>query len=330
MTLPAFALSRRRFALGVAAGASQIALPSLAQSVWPNKPIRIIVPYTPGGFTDQMARMVQHGLQERLGQTVVIDNKPGANSIIGVDALAKSAPDGYTFAVVIAAYAANTTLYPKLPYDPRKDLIGVAPMSSLPLLAAVSNSAPFGSVPEMIAYARAHPGKISFGSSGTGSAAHLTSELLKAVTQIYMVHIPYRGAAPALSDLIGGQIDLLFDGGSALVNAGKAGQLRLIGITSDKRLPLLPQVPTFIEQGVPGFVSSSWSAMLAPAGTPPEIVRRMSSELTQVLRSAESRTRLDAMVAFATGGTPQECDAFLAAETVKWGKVIRQAGVKLD
>lgn len=330
MTRPVPALSRRRFALGVVAGASQIALPSLAQSGWPTKPIRIIVPYPPGGFTDQMARMVQHGLQERLGQTVVIDNKPGANSIIGVDALAKSAPDGYTFAVVIAAYAANTTLYPKLPYDPRKDLIGVAPMASAPLLAAVPNSAPFSNVTELLAYARAHPGKISFGSSGTGSAAHLTSELLKAVTQTYMVHIPYRGAAPALSDLLGGQIDLLFDGGSALVNAAKAGQLRLIGVTSDKRLPLLPQVPTFIEQGVPGFVSSSWSAMLAPAGTPPEIVRRMSSELTQVLRSAESRTRLDTMAVFATGGTPQECDAFLAAETVKWGKVIRQAGVKLD
>lgn len=323
-------LSRRRFALGVVAGASQIALPSLAQSGWPTKPIRIIVPYTPGGFTDQMARLVQPGLQERLGQTVVIDNKPGANSIIGVDALAKSAPDGYTFGVVIAAYAANTTLYPKLPYDPRKNLTGVAPMSSAPLLAAVPNSAPFNNVAGLLAYARAHPGKISFGSSGTGSAAHLTSELLKAVTQTYMVHIPYRGAAPALSDLLGGQIDLLFDGGSALVNAAKAGQLRLIGVTSDKRLPLLPQLPTFIEQGVPGFVSSSWSAMLAPAGTPPEIVHRMSSELTQVLRSAESRTRLDAMVVFATGGTPQECDAFLAAETVKWGKVIRQAGVKLD
>ncbi len=327
MTRP---LSRRHFALGVAAGASQIALPALAQSGWPNKPIRLIVPYPPGGFTDQMARLVQPGLLARLGQTVVIDNKPGANSIIGVDALAKSAPDGYTFGVVIAAYAANTTLYPKLPYDPRKDLIGVAPMAAAPLLAAVSNQAPFKTVTELIDFARRNPGRVSFGSSGTGAAAHLTGELLKAVTKTYMVHIPYRGAAPALADLIGGQIDLLFDGGAAVVNAGKAGQVRLIGVTSEQRLALLPQLPTFIEQGVPGFVSNSWAAMLAPTGTPKEIVRRMSDELTQILRSAEARPRLDAMVVSATGGTPQECDAFLAAETVKWGKVIRQAGVKLD
>jgi len=330
MTRPTHTLSRRHFALGVAAGASQIALPALAQSGWPNKPIRLIVPYPPGGFTDQMARLVQPGLQARLGQTVVIDNKPGANSIIGVDALAKSAPDGYTFGVVIAAYAANTTLYPKLPYDPRKDLIGVAPMAAAPLLAAVSNKAPFKTVAELIDFARRNPGRVSFGSSGTGAAAHLTGELLKAVTKTYMVHIPYRGAAPALADLVGGQIDLLFDGGAAVVNAGKAGQVRLIGVTSEQRLALLPQLPTFIEQGVPGFVSNSWAAMLAPTGTPKEIVRRMSDELTQILRSAEARPRLDAMVVSATGGTPQECDAFLAAETVKWGKVIRQAGVKLD
>ena len=330
MTRPTHTLSRRHFALGVAAGASQIALPALAQSGWPNKPIRLIVPYPPGGFTDQMARLVQPGLQARLGQTVVIDNKPGANSIIGVDALAKSAPDGYTFGVVIAAYAANTTLYPKLPYDPRKDLIGVAPMAAAPLLAAVSNQAPFKTVTELIDFARRNPGRVSFGSSGTGAAAHLTGELLKAVTKTYMVHIPYRGAAPALADLVGGQIDLLFDGGAAVVNAGKAGQVRLIGVTSEQRLALLPQLPTFIEQGVPGFVSNSWAAMLAPTGTPKEIVRRMSDELTQILRSAEARPRLDAMVVSATGGTPQECDAFLAAETVKWGKVIRQAGVKLD
>ena len=330
MTAPARSLLRRRFCQVLSAGAGSIALPSLAQNPWPNKPIRLVVPYPPGGFTDQMARLVQPGLQSRLGQAILIDNKPGANSIIGVDAVAKSPADGYTFAVVIAAYAANTTLYPKLPYDPRRDLIGVAPMASAPLLAAVSNRAPFKSVVELLGYARRNPGKISFGSSGTGSAAHLTGELLKAVTKTYMVHIPYRGAAPALGDLIAGQIDLLFDGGAAVVNAGKAGQVQVIGVTSGQRLPLQPQIPTFIEQGVPGFTSSSWAAMLAPAGTPREIVRRMSDEVTLILRSAESKARLDAMVVFPSGGTPQDCDAFLAAETVKWGKVIREAGVTLE
>jgi len=184
------AVSRRRFNLAITAGAASICAPLLAQPAWPNKPIRIIVPYTPGGFTDQMARIVQVGLQNRLQQTVTIDNEPGANSIIGVDMLAKAPADGSTFAVVIAAYAANTTLYPKLPYDPRKDLTGVSLMGVSPLLAAVNNDAPFKTAKELIAYAQANPGKISFGSSGNGSAAHLTSELLKAITKTYMVHTP--------------------------------------------------------------------------------------------------------------------------------------------
>jgi len=192
-------LSRRALIQAVSSGLACAALPSVAQPAWPSRPIRIIVPYTAGGFTDQMARLLQVGLQKRLGQPVVIDNKPGANSIIGVDAVAKAAPDGHTFGVVIAAYAANTTLYPKLPYNPAKDLVGVSLMGISPLLAAVPNNAPFKNVTELVAYAKANPGKISFGSSGNGSAAHLTSELLKAVTKTYMIHIPYRGAAPALT-----------------------------------------------------------------------------------------------------------------------------------
>ena len=204
-------LSRRRFNLIATAAASAVCAPLFAQSAWPNKPIRIIVPYTPGGFTDQMARIVQVGLQNRLQQTVTVDNKPGANSIIGVDMLAKAPADGSTFAVVIAAYAANNTLYPKLPYDAKKDLTGVSLMGISPLLAAVNNDAPFKTAKELIDYARANPGKVSFGSSGNGSAAHLTSELFKSLTKTYMVHIPYRGAVPALTDLMGGQIQLFFD-----------------------------------------------------------------------------------------------------------------------
>ena len=327
---PSRPLSRRRFNLAIAAGASAVCAPLLAQSAWPNKPIRIIVPYTPGGFTDQMARLVQVGLQNRLQQTVTIDNKPGANSIIGVDLLAKAPADGSTFAVVIAAYAANTTLYPKLPYDPHKDLTGVSLMGVSPLLAAVNNDAPFKNAKEMVAYARAHPGKISFGSSGNGSAAHLTSELLKSLTQTYMVHIPYRGAVPALTDLMGGQIQLFFDAATGLINQGKAGKVRLIGVASDRRLPAVPDVPTFVEQGFTGFTGSTWAGMLAPAATPKEIVKRMSEEVGRIIRSDETRVRLDAMGTFAAGGTPEEFNAFIALETAKWGKVIRDAGVKAD
>ena len=323
-------ISRRRVGQGLGALAAGIAFPSLAQPAWPSRPIRVIVPYTPGGFTDQMARIVQAGLQNRLQQTITIDNKPGANSIIGVDALAKSPPDGSTFAVVIAAYAANTTLYPKLPYDPRKDLTGVALMGISPLLAAINNDAPFKNARELVDYARRNPGRVSFGSSGNGSAAHLTTELFKSITKTYMVHIPYRGAAPALTDLLGGQIQLFFDAAQGLINPGKAGRVRLIGVSHDKRLPAVPEVPTFIEQGFAGFMGSTWAGMLAPAGTPREIVRRMSDEVTRIIRSDETRARLDGMGIFAAGGTPEELDSFIAAETVKWAKVIREAGVKPD
>ncbi len=322
--------SRRKFNLTIAAGAAGVCAPLLAQSAWPNKPIRIIVPYTPGGFTDQMARIVQVGLQNRLQQTVTVDNKPGANSIIGVDLLAKAPADGSTFAVVIAAYAANTTLYPKLPYDPRKDLTGVSLMGVSPLLAAVNNDAPFKTAKELIAYAKANPGKVSFGSSGNGSAAHLTSELLKSITKTYMVHIPYRGAVPALTDLMGGQIQLFFDAATGLINQGKAGKVRLIGVSSDRRLPAVPDVPTFIEQGFAGFTGSTWAGMLAPAATPKDIVRRMSEEVGRIIRSEETKVRLDAMGTFAAGGTPEEFDAFIALETAKWAKVIKDAGVKAD
>ena len=323
-------LSRRRFSLALATGATAVGAPLFAQQTWPNKPIRIIVPYTPGGFTDQMARLVQVGLQNRLQQTVTVDNKPGANSIIGVDMLAKAPADGSTFAVVIAAYAANTTLYPKLPYDPRKDLTGVSLMGISPLLAAVNNDAPFKTARQLIDYARANPGKVSFGSSGNGSAAHLTSELLKSLTKTYMVHIPYRGAVPALTDLMGGQIQLFFDAATGLINQGKAGKVRLIGVASDRRLPAIPDVPTFIEQGFAGFTGSTWAGMLAPAATPKDIIKRMSDEVSKIIRSEETRVKLDAMGTFAAGGTPEEFDAFIVSETTKWAGVIKDAGVKAD
>lgn len=323
-------LNRRSAVRLLGTGAASVALPLLAQSAWPNRPIRIVVPYTPGGFTDQMARIVQVGLQNRLQQTVTIDNKPGANSIIGVDAVAKAAPDGTTFGVVIAAFAANTTLYPKLPYDPKKDLVGVSLLGISPLLAAINNDAPFKTARAMVDYAKANPGKVSFGSSGNGSAAHLTTELLKAITKTYMVHIPYRGAAPALTDLLGGQIQLFFDAATGLINPGKAGRVRLIGVSSDRRLPAVPDVPTFIEQGFAGFTGSTWAGMLAPAATPRDIVKRMSEEVGRIIRSDETRARLDNMGTFAAGGTPEEFDAFIAAETAKWAKVIKDADVKPD
>ncbi len=323
-------LSRRRIVQATGAALATAALPALAQSGWPSRPIRIVVPYTAGGFTDQMARLLTVGLQKQLGQPVVIDNKPGANSIIGVEAVAKAAPDGHTFGVVIPAFTANTTLYPKLPYNPRKDLVGVSLMGVSPLVAAVAPNAPFKTVKELVAYAKANPGKVSFASSGTGSAAHLTSELLKSLTQTFMVHIPYRGAAPALTDLLGGQVPLFLDPPPNLIQPAKAGRITLIGVASEKRLPMLPDVPTFIEQGIPGMVGSTWASMIAPAGTPRDIVKRMSDAVNAIIQSEETKAKLEAMGTFGEGTTPGACDAFLAAETTKWGKVIRDAGVTLD
>ncbi|MCU7375246.1 tripartite tricarboxylate transporter substrate binding protein [Paucibacter sp. O1-1] len=317
--------NRREFALGLAA----LSAPAWAQA-WPARPIKLIVPYPPGGFTDVTARLVAQKLQERLGQAVVVDNKPGANSIIGVDALAKSAPDGYTMAVVIAAYAANTTLYPKLPYDPAKDIAPVSLIGLSPLVAAVPNEAPFKTAAELIAYAKKNPGKISFGSSGNGSAAHLSTELLKALSGSYMVHIPYRGAAAALTDLMGGQIQLFLDAASGLIAPGKAGKVRLIGVASDKRLPALPELPTFVEQGVAGFTGSTWAGLLAPAGTPEAIVKKVADEVNAIVRLDEVRQRLEAMGTVPMGGSPAEFGSFIASETAKWGQVIRNAKVKVD
>ena len=324
--------TRRRFNGALLAGsAALVAAPALrAQPAWPSKTIRMIVPYTPGGFTDVTARLISQKLQERLGQTVAIDNKPGANSIIGVDLIAKAPPDGSTFGVVIAAFAANTTLYPKLPYDPKKDLAAVSLIGISPLIAAVNNDAPFKTAPELIAYARKNPGKVSFGSSGGGSAAHLTTEYLKALTGTYMVHIPSRGAAPALTDLMGGQIQLFFDAASGLINPGKTGRVRLIGVASDRRLPAAPEVPTFIEQGIADFTGSTWAGMLAPAGTPKDVVRRVADEVARIVRTDEVKSRLEAMGTIPVGGTPEEFESFIATETAKWGTVIRNAKVTVE
>ena len=330
--MPNRRITRRRFNLSLLAGSGAVlAVPAVrSQAAWPNKPLRIIVPYTPGGFTDVTARLVAQKLQERLGQPVTIDNKPGANSIIGVDLIAKAPPDGSTFGVVIAAYAANTTLYPKLPYDPKKDLAAVSLIGISPLVAAVNNNAPFKTAAELVAYAKRYPGKVSFGSSGNGSAAHLTTEYFKAVTGSFMVHIPYRGAAPALTDLMGGQIQLFFDAASGLLNPGKTGKVRLIGVASDTRLPAAPELPTFIEQGVKGFTGSTWAGMLAPAATPKEIVRRMADEVARIVRLDDVKARLEAMGTIPVGGTADEFEAFLTSETTKWGKVIRDAKVTPD
>lgn len=320
-------MQRRHFTTALAA---IVAAPFARAQAWPGRPIRVLVGYPPGGFTDVTARLICDKLQARLGQPVLVDNKPGANGIVAVDQLAKAAPDGHTFAVVIAAHAANTTLYKKLPYDPHKDFAAVSLIGLSPLVAAVGNEAPYKSARELLAYAKANPGKISYGSSGNGSAVHLSTELLKSLTGTRMVHIPYRGSAAALTDLMGGQTHLFMDAAQGLIGPGKAGKVRLIGVASEKRLAALPDVPTFVEQGVPGFVASTWAGMLAPAGTPAAIVKRVSDEIAAIVRQDDVRARLDAMGTIPVGNGPAEFEKFIATETLKWGKVIREAKVTMD
>ena len=320
-------MQRRHF---TAALAATVVAPFAHAQSWPSRPIRVLVGYPPGGFTDVTARLICDKLQARLGQPVLVDNKPGANGIVAVDALSKASPDGSTFAVVIAAHAANTTLYKKLPYDPNKDVVAVSLIGQSPLLAAVSNDAPYRTARELVAFAKANPGKISYGSSGNGSAVHLSTELLKALTGTHMVHIPYRGSAAALTDLLGGQIHLFMDAAQGLIGPGKAGRVRLIGVASERRLPALPDVPTFVEQGVKGFVASTWAGMLAPANTPAPIVKRMADEIAAIVRQDDVRARLEAMGTIPVGNSPADFEKFIAEETAKWGKVIRDSKVTLD
>ncbi|HEV2610826.1 MAG TPA: tripartite tricarboxylate transporter substrate binding protein [Noviherbaspirillum sp.] len=323
--------NRRKFNRLLLAGTGAVvAAPFVrAQGAWPNKPMRVIVPYAPGGFTDVMARLVSQHLSTRLGQPVLVENKPGGGSLIGVDAIAKSQPDGYTFGVVIAAYAANMTLYQKLPYA-QKDLQPVSLIGVSPLVAAVNKDLPYKTAQQMIAFAKANPGKISYGSSGNGSAVHLSTELLKMLTGTYMLHIPYRGAAPALSDLIGGHIQLFMDAASGLIQPIKTGKVQGIGVASDKRLPALPDVPTFIEQGIKGFTGSTWAGMLAPTGTPPEVIKRVSDEIAQIVKLPDVVSRFETMGVIPSGSGPQEFDRFIEEEIKKWGNVIKTAKITAD
>ena len=262
-----------------------------AQS-YPTRPIRWIVPYPPGGITDSVARIVTQKMQESLGQPVLIENRPGANSILGADLAAKAAPDGYTFLTVIAAHAANATLYAgRLPYDSVKSFAPVSLAGIAPLILTSSNAFPAKTVKELIEYAKANPGKISFGSSGIGAAAHLTTELLKQTAGIEMVHVPFKGTAPALQSLMTGDIQLLIDTPSSLLPPARGGRIRALALFSARRIPGAAEVPTVAESGGPAIESATWVAFLAPAGTPREIVTRISSEAAKAVNLPEIRSR---------------------------------------
>ena len=302
---------------------------ALAQPKFPARPIRIVVPYPPGGITDVTTRVVAQELARGLSQNVIVDNRPGANSILGVEIVAKSAPDGYTLASVIAAHAANQTLYPKLPYDSIKSFAPVSLLATAPLIVCVTNSLPVKTPKDLVALARSKPGQLTFASSGVGAAAHLTTELLMATTGIKMVHVPYKGTAPALTDLMGGQVMVMLDVPSSMLPHAHAGRIRALGMASEKRVAVAPDLPTLLESGVP-VVGGTWVGILAPAGTPGDIVARLSRDMAGIVQRPEIRERFVQLGIDPVGNSAEEFSRFLNDEVAKWAKVIRQANVRID
>lgn len=318
----------RRTALAATAAAALVPGAARAQA-WPNKPIRWVVPYTAGGLTDVTTRLTLEKMN--VGQTFVVDNKPGANSLIGAEIVANAAPDGYTFLTVIAAHAANKTLYAgKLKFDPVKGFAPVSLVGVAPLIITVTNDLPVKNVGELIAYAKKNPGKISFGSSGVGAAAHLTSELMKQVAGVDMVHVPYKGTAPALADLASGNIQMLIDAPIGVMAQVRAGKIRALAMLSKNRVPGVEEVPTIVESGGPLIESSTWVMFLAPAGTPKDIVDKVSAEVSKALKDEALRKRLAEQAVIPVGATPEDTGKFLQSEIDKWEKVITTAGVKPD
>jgi tripartite-type tricarboxylate transporter receptor subunit TctC len=316
-------------ALGALALVAVSATAAPAQN-WPTRPIRMVVPYTPGGYTDLMARLVGQKISEALGQPIVFENKPGANAVIGTDAVAKAAPDGYTIGTVIAAHAVNATLNPKLPYDTMKDLTYVSLMSVAPLILIAHPSLKANNMQEFIALAKARPGQLNFASSGIGSAAHLTMEMLKTRVGIDLQHIPYKGTSGALQDTVGGNVNVMFDVVGPLMSQVRSGNAKAIAVTARERIPAASDVPTMVEQGVPDFVSGTWAGIIAPAGTPKEIVDRISAEAKKALADPDLKAKLVDQGIVAVGSTPEEYRVFVNDEIIRWRKVITDAGIKIE
>ena len=300
-----------------------------AQS-YPTKPVRMIVAVPPGGPADTLARIVGPRLAERLGETVVIDNRPGANGIIAYEMAARAAPDGYTFVLVAAGVAINPSLYRNVPYDPIKDFAAVSQGVSVPNILVVHPSVPAKSVQELVALAKKTRGGLTFASAGNGTSGHLALELFRLSAAVPLVHVPYKGGGPALAELVAGQVQALFSIALAATPQIKAGKVRALAITSAERSPVAPDLPTVAESGFPGFEVIGWFGWLAPARAPQDIVARLNREIVSVLREPEVRDRLLAMSTVPAGNTPQAFAAFIRTERDKWAKVIRDAGIKID
>jgi tripartite-type tricarboxylate transporter receptor subunit TctC len=314
-------------ALGIAALGTGAAM---AQA-WPAKPIRIIAPSTPGDAPDVIARLIADKLTPVLGQQVLVENKPGAGGVVGSDAVAKAAPDGYTLIMGNAgSHGINAAVYTKLPYDIQRDFVPVSQVAVAPNVVVINPAIPATSVAEFIAYAKSQPGKLSYASGGNGSSAHMSMELFKSMAGVDIQHVPYKGSSPALTDLVGGQVAIFIGNMPPTVPLIKGGKLRALAVTTKSRSALMPELPTMTEAGLPGYETVAWFGVLAPAGTPPEIVNRLSVEIGKIARSPEMRERLLAMGAEPVGGSPEEFKLVIDRDIAKWKPLAQKVGIKVD
>jgi len=302
---------------------------ALAQQDYPNKPVKWIVPYPPAGTTDVLARIVAQWLTEKMGQPFVVENRPGAGNNLGTEAVIKSPPDGYTMLLVNPANGINATLYKNLNFNFIRDIAPVAGLVRAPNVMEVTNSLPVKTVKEFIDYCKANPGKINMASSGSGTSVHLSGELFKFMTGCDMVHVPYKGAGPALVDLIGGQVHVLFDNLPSSIGHIRSGRLRALGVTSEGREPSLPGVPT-VGETVPGYEATAWFGIGMPKGTPREIINKVNAEINRALADPKMRERLAELGGKPIAGTPEDFGRVIAAETLKWEKVVTASGAKPD
>ncbi|MEO8102457.1 MAG: tripartite tricarboxylate transporter substrate binding protein [Betaproteobacteria bacterium] len=323
-----------RLLLAVAAAAAALTgLHAGAQGAanYPNKPIKIVVPFPPGGATDILARAIGFELQKAWNQSVIIENKPGAGGNAGADLVAKSPADGYTLIMgTVGTHAINMSLYAKMPYDAVKDFEPVVLVAGVPNLLVVHPSVNAKTVGELTALAKAQPGKLNVASSGNGTSIHLAAELYKQMAGVDIVHVPYKGSSPAVADLLGGQVQLMFDNMPVSLPHVKAGKLRALAVTSLTRSAALPDVPTMDEEGLKGFNATSWFGLLAPAGTPKDIVAKLNAASVKALASPEMRERLAAQGADPVGNTPEQFAAFIKAEIDKWAKIVKASGARVD
>ncbi|WP_036593225.1 Bug family tripartite tricarboxylate transporter substrate binding protein [Ottowia thiooxydans] len=322
--------SRRRFvASAVACALPTLAFPARAQA-WPKGPIRVVVPHPAGGPADQIARIAANGIAQSLGATLVVDNRPGGGGMLGAQAVAQAKPDGETLLVNASVHVTYPALFKQVAFDVIKDFTPITQLTRVPMLLVINPQLPVNDVKGLIAYAKANPGKLSFGSSGNAGAAHLAGELFKQLTGADMVHVPYRGAAPALTDLIGGQIQVMFDPASSSMQHIRSGKLRALAVTSPARMALVPDLPTMIEAGLPGYVLTNWYGLWAPKDTPAATVQRIYAAAAQSLKTSEIQAQIRPTGAEVVASTPEEFARFVVAEKDMWAQIVVKSGAKLD